>query len=107
LSGVHRFFNGGPPLSHFPWQLPAGDDCLKAVDVTLAAGWTYHSAMPHTKLPQAIVIVAVPGELHYSVVNRDNYETLLHSEDYDSVSNRNRAARELKKLTGWPVVDHA
>lgn len=57
--------------------------------------------------PTNIVIVMEPGELHFSVVNRDNYETLLHSEDYDSISNRNRAARDLKKITGWPTVDHA
>lgn len=57
--------------------------------------------------PTNIVIVATPGELHYSVVNRNNNETLLHSEEYDSISNRNRAAKQLKKLTGWPTVDHA
>lgn len=62
--------------------------------------------MALTKLPQGIVIVAVPGEKHLSVVNRDNSETLLHSEDYSTISNRNRAARDLEKLTGWPVVVH-
>lgn len=53
-----------------------------------------------------IVIVAAPGELHLSVVHRGNNETLLHSEEYDSISNRNRAARELKALTGWPISKH-
>lgn len=53
-----------------------------------------------------IVIVAEPGELHLSVVNRGNGETLLHSEEYDSISNRNRAARDLKELTGWPISKH-
>jgi hypothetical protein len=56
--------------------------------------------------PTNVVIVATPGELHYSVVNRNNGETLLHSEDYDSISNRNRAAKALTDLTGWPRVDH-
>jgi hypothetical protein len=54
--------------------------------------------------PTNVVIVATPGELHYSVVNRNNGETLLHSDD--SISNRNRAAKALTDLTGWPRVDH-
>lgn len=62
--------------------------------------------MPLTKTPQNIVVVAEPGELHMSVINRDNGETLLHSEEYDSLSNRNRAAKRLQELTGWPVVKH-
>jgi len=81
--------------------------CLSPVYGTMGAGASYHSGMALTSVPLEIVIVMKPGELHLSVVNRDNNETLLHSEEYDSVSNRNRAARELKKLTGWPTVDHA
>lgn len=81
--------------------------CLSLVDTTMEAGGAYDSAMPLTSTPTNIVIVAAPGELHLTVVNRDNGEKLLHSEDYDSISNRNRAARDLKKLTGWPTVDHA
>lgn len=73
----------------------------------MGASASYHAAMPLTSVPREIVIVMKPGELHLSVVNRDNNEVLLHSEEYDSVSNRNRAARDLKKLTGWPTVDHA
>jgi hypothetical protein len=57
--------------------------------------------------PSDIVIVTAPGALHLSVVNRGNHETLMHSEQYASVSNRNRAARNLAAITGWPTVEHA
>lgn len=94
-------------LSHFPFILPALDGCLSLVDETFVPWSAYHPTMPLTSTPQNIVIVAVEGENTFTVVNRDNGEVLLSSDDHGSKTARNKKAGELSKLTGWPVVDHA
>lgn len=104
--GAHVLLRRVGAMERLPAPLRELCSCLRLVDETLETAPAYDPAMPLTSTPRDIVIVAEPGELHLSVVNRDNGETLLHSEDYDSISNRNRAARDLKKITGWPTVDH-
>ena len=50
------------------------------------------------------VIECPMGAKHWRIRCRNNNEIICHSEEYYSTWNRNRAAKRLEKLTGWPHV---
>lgn len=49
-----------------------------------------------------ITVKAPPDQLHWSIV-AGNGEILAHSEEYSTRWSRDRAAKRLSKLTGWPI----